>query len=135
REFDGFSLTVEPGGQMRAVLPDGTLACVALGDAVPVAMALGGCVLRGQALRFARLRPDLSKICALGVTQVEGVAECRAPGTLQLERLPDGEVRISTDVGLTLAEAWLGGAMRRAAVQALDGSWQDVTSQCGAGEV
>jgi hypothetical protein len=77
----------------------------------------------------------MSKICALGVTQVEGVAVCHEPGTLQLERLPDGEVRITTDAGLTLAESWLGGPMRRASVQALDGSWQDVTSQCGAGEL
>jgi hypothetical protein len=120
---------------MRATLPDGTLACVAVGDAVPAAMSLGRLELRGEALRFARIRPDLSKISALGVTCLDQVAACAAPGTVQLERLADGEARVTTDVGMTLAEAWLGRPMRQAYVQALDGGWQDVTSECGAYEL
>ena len=36
-------------------------------------------------------------------------------------------ILVTTDAGLTLDEGWLGGAVRAAAVQALDGAWQDVS--------
>ena len=134
-ELDGFSVTAGPASLMRTALPDGTLACVALGDVLPASMTLAGRELRGEALRFARARADWSWFCGLGVTSVEGAATCCAPGTLQLARMPGGEARISTDVGLSLAEAWLGGPMRHAFVQALDGSWIEVTGDCRAGEL
>ena len=75
-------------------------------------------------------------LCALGLTSAPGIVTCAAPATLRLAEDVGGGIRVTTDAGLTLDEAWLlGGPIKSAAVQTPDGEWQDVSEGCPANSV
>ncbi len=78
----------------------------------PASVQLADRTIEGQ-LRIVRILPDASALCGLGLARVTGVAELAAPGTLALARQGDGAVHITTDAGVTLAPAWLGGTPGR----------------------
>jgi hypothetical protein len=126
QEFAGLAVEMrsQPAGAFDVQLPEGERACVALGDRLPSVVDMGAATLAGPAIRYARLKADLSLICGLGVSSVPGVASFAKPATFRLAR-EAGAVRITTDTGLTLDEAWLGGGQRRVQVMALDGTWFD----------
>jgi hypothetical protein len=134
-EFAGYRVAAEPRGHLRVTFPNGAEAVVVLHDPLPQSFSVAGVELRGPALRYARVSPGLSELCGLGLTSAGGIVICAAPATLRLARQPDGSVLVTTDVGVLLDATWLGGTFSRAAVQALDGTWQDVSEACAANAV
>jgi hypothetical protein len=126
-EFTGYGVSAEPKGTLRLRFPDGAEAVVVLADHLPPSFSVAGVEVRGPALRYARVAPRLAELCGAGLTSAAGVVACAAPATLRLTRTAEGEARVTTDAGLTLDEAWLGGPVKMAAVQTLDGAWQDVS--------
>ncbi len=131
-EFAGFAVAAEPGGALRVTFPDGAEAVVVLADRLPKTLTVAGVEVRGPAVRYARVGPGGAELCGLGLASAAGCVTCAAPATLRVGKLADGTVLVTTDAGLTLDEGWLGGALRRAAVQSLDGAWQDVSEALSA---
>ncbi len=129
QEFAGLAVAArpQPAGSFDVQLPQGECAFVALGDRLPSALDMGAATFAGPAIRYARLKPDLNLVCGLGVKSVVGVASFTGPATFQLAREADS-VRVTTDRGLTLDEAWLGEGRRHAQVLGLDGRWIDVAA-------
>ncbi|MFL5805723.1 MAG: DUF2264 domain-containing protein [Roseiflexaceae bacterium] len=125
-ELAGIAVTAKTADSFDLTLPDGERAFVALGDTPPRSVQLAGHTIEGQ-LRIIRIQTDASALCGLGLTRVAGVAELAAPGTLALVRQPDGAVHITTDVGVALAPAWLGGAPGRIEALTLAGEWAEVS--------
>jgi len=111
---------------VQVTLPDGERAFVGLGDVAPRSVRLDEFSIEGDGIRVARMKPDASQLCGLGLARVAGVAELAQPGMLALVRA-GGAVYITTDVGVALAPAWLGGAVRRIEALTLAGDWADVT--------
>jgi hypothetical protein len=130
-ELAGFSVT-ERGGEFSVTGPDGALAFVALGAALPASVRLGALAFHGEALRYARCKPDGQGCAGQGVTRVPGIVTFDAPATFQLERQPDGGLTLLTDIGAVLAPACLGAAARTVTVRTLAGDWQPVP-ECSSG--
>ncbi len=126
-EFEGISVTALRGDAFQVALPGGAQAFVAVGDRLPPAVTVGGVAFSGGAIRYAGLGGR--GLAGVGVTHIAGVACCDGPANLRLARA-DGAVTGTTDVGLTLAEAWAGGALRSVALRAPDGDWCDVSARC-----
>ena len=124
-ELSGYSVKAEPKGTVRVSFPDGAEAVVALADHLPQQLTVAGTEVRGPAVRYARVSTGLAEVCGAGLTSAAGVFAAEAPATLKLSKAA-GEVIVTTDAGLTLDEAWLGGPLATLAVQTLDGAWQTV---------
>ena len=73
---------------------------------------------------------DSGQLCGLGVSEISEIASLTQPGTLHLIRNADRMVEVTTDVGLSLTNDWLGGRARHVEVQMLDDTWEDVTDDC-----
>ncbi len=129
RELAGIEVTVERGGSFRAALRDGSAAFVSNADHLPAQVTLGAVRAGGDGIRCLSINGDASEIMGLGVTQLAGICELDANGTIRLKREAGG-ARITTNAGVRLNGDWLGGMARRVAAQALDGSWMDVTAKC-----
>jgi hypothetical protein len=129
-ELAGIEVSAGAADSFQVTLPDGGRAFVGVGDQLPAAVTLAGVEFVGPAVRHASVMDGLDRVSGVGVTEVAGVAACDAPASLRLERTA-GVVYGTTDAGLTLVEAWLGGPIRAAALRAQDGSWQDVSERCG----
>ncbi len=134
-ELDGFTVTAPDRDLFLVHLPDGGAAGVALAETTPPTMAVGGVVVEGAGLRYARVQPERSGVCGLGVTRVAGVVEFSAPATFRLTREPDGRARLTTNAGAALAADWLGAPIRRIEARPLTGAWVEVTDECGAAAI
>ena len=130
REFDGLEVRTETSDTFRVTLPDGEMAFVAAGETVPTTVTLGRIKFGGAGVRYARLKPDLSEACGLGLTRVAGMASFSGPATFRLTREAGHTARVTTDAGLWLEAEWLGGAARRIEVRTLEDDWIDVTGRC-----
>jgi len=64
------------------------------------------------------------------VTHISGITTFSEPGTFRIKRTPDGMIRITTNTGVSFADQWLGGSVKRIEVLTLDHQWLDVTAQC-----
>lgn len=121
-ELAGLAAVPDEAGCFRISMPDGE-AVVALGDDLPVALKVGGVQVAGDGLRCVRLKRDLSEVSGIGLQRVDGVLTLAAPGVVRVACEGHGEAHVTTDTGVTLAEAWLGGAASRALVRGLDEVW------------
>jgi hypothetical protein len=81
-------------------------------------------------MRCVRISQDAGQLCALGVSGISGIASLTQPGTLHLIRNADRTVEVTTDVGLSITNDWLGGRARHVEVRTLDATWKDVTDAC-----
>jgi hypothetical protein len=129
-EFAGIRLSPQGAEAFRVTWPDGDTAWAALGETPPRHVELAGVAAEGEGLRCLRLSRDAQRICGFGLLRLGGIATLEAPGVLELAREADGAVTVKTDVGLSLAEAWLGGAIRRAETLTRAGEWIDVSDRC-----
>lgn len=129
REFAGIHVESTPAGEFRAALPDGTALWLSLANELPASVELAHesrvHAAEGPAVRALSVGP--TGFTALGVTRIAGVCELAAPGTVKLERAPGAPLRVTTDVGVTLAPEYVGGPVSSLAVAELDGSWRDLT--------
>jgi hypothetical protein len=130
QDLSGVQAQATTAGHFQVSLPQAEQAFVALGEALPRSISIGGLSVEGRGLRYARLTAN--SLCGLGLTHVAGRAAFASPATARLASLGDGRFEVATDAGLELDPAWLGGPIRRAAVRGLDGSPLDATSDCGA---
>jgi len=103
---------------------------VALSDTPPSTISLAGQAITGEGMRCVRISQDAGQLCALGVSEISGIATLTQPGTLHLIRKADRMLEVTTDVGLSLTNNWLGGRARHVEVQMLDDTWTDVTDAC-----
>jgi len=110
----------------NVTLPDGERIFAGLGNIPPKSVQLGDHTIEGNEIRLVRIQPDASALCGLGLSQIAGIAKLAAPGTLALTRAADGTVHVTTDVGVSLAPAWLAGRPRRIEALTLAGEWAEV---------
>ena len=132
-EFAGIEVTALADDAFQVGLPSGGLAWVAVGDQLSSNVTLGDMSFSGPAIRYARcasVAAGQDQLGGVGIQSVKGVACCERPASLRLVR-KESVVCGTTDTGLTLAEAWLGGPARSWALRAPDGTWQDVSQRCG----
>ena len=128
-EFDGIAVGALPGDAFQVALADGAQAFVAVGDQLPKAVTMAGVEFSGPAIRHAQVAAGLEGVSGVGLLEAAGVARCDGPASISLARAA-GAVSGTTDTGLTLAEAWLGGTARATALRAPDGGWHDVSERC-----
>jgi hypothetical protein len=128
-ELAGIEVSALPGDAFQVALPDGARAFVAVGDQLPSSVTLAGVGFTGPALRHAHVGSGLESVAGVGVLETAGVVRCDRPASLRLARA-EGAVNGTTDSGLTLAEAWLGGPAHSTALRAPDGGWHDVSERC-----
>ncbi|MGQ0603656.1 MAG: DUF2264 domain-containing protein [Anaerolineales bacterium] len=131
-EFNGIEVSTQTLDIFHIKLPDGGTACVVPAETTPKKLTVGGIDVEGAGMRYARVQPDLSDVCGLGVTHVAGIVEFSEPGTFRLTREADGSSRLTTNTGVSLTTDWLGGAARCIEAHTLNGDWADVTERCGA---
>jgi hypothetical protein len=134
-ELAEFVVAPARSGAARVTLPDREMAWIALGDETPGLVEAAGVTAEGVGLRLLRVTPGAGRICGVGILSVTGVARLAAPGVLDLLRQPGGAIHVKTEAGVSLAEAWLGGGIRRAEVLTPGGEWADVSSQCRQTEI
>lgn len=137
-EFAGFELIPLSAGLCQATLPDSEIVFVDLNDSPSDSARLGGFNISGSKLRLIRLKPDGSSLCGMGIQRVEGIVELASPGTILLRRREPsepGEILVTTETGLTLANEWLGINPQQFEVQTVDGLWIDVASKCSGGSI
>ncbi len=129
-EFAGITVTALAGEAFQVALPDGGQAFVAVADQLPASVTVAGVTFTGPAIRHAAVSASQDRLAGVGVLEAGGLAQSEAPASLSLARI-EGVVSGTTDAGLSLAEAWLGGTARATALRCPDGSWQDVSDRCG----
>ncbi len=134
-EFAQVAVAASPNGAFRISLPDGDEAFAAVGAAPPEQVSVGGVSFTGAAIRQVRVAAGGQCLSGSGAEQIEGVAAFSAPAIFQLVRGPAGSLTALTNAGIEFDSAWIGGPLRRARVEALDGSLVDVTVECGAAAV
>ena len=128
-EFAGISVDVESPEMFRVHLPDGTTALVAPGETTPRQIKVNGVDVEGNRLRYVSISQDLNQMDGLGPTQIAGLGSFAEPATVRLKRNSDGEIRLTTNTGMTFDEGWLHGTARCIEVQTFDNQWLDVTAQ------
>ena len=129
-EFNGIVVTSLPQESFQILFPDGEEAFVALSDTPPSTISLAGQAITGEGMRCVRISQDAGQLCGFGVSEISGIASLTQPGTLRLIRKADRTLEVTTDVGLSLTNNWLGGRARHVEVQMLDDTWTDVTDAC-----
>jgi hypothetical protein len=134
-EFAEISARPQGDGAFLVSLPDSEIAYVSLRDRAGSTIRLGEYTLEGSDLRLARLKPDGSSLCALGIHRASGIAELAAPGTLALHRDGPETASLGTDTGVMISESWLGRGIQQVEVQDLGGDWTDVTGRCSGGAI
>ena len=53
-------------------------------------------------MRYIQMTKDLNEVCGLGPTRIAGIATFAGPSTFRLKRTPDGEIRVTTNTGISL---------------------------------
>lgn len=119
--------------QVALALPSGEQAWLAVGIEPPTRVELAGWVAHGPALRALRIGPADAWFAGESIHHIDGVVRLDAPGPLEVRRLPDGGVLVSTQEALVLDPAWAG-PQRTIAVHE-DGHWVDVGPLETPGEV
>jgi hypothetical protein len=127
-ELAGIEVSALAGDAFRVTLPDAQ-AFVAVGDQFPSTVSVAGVAFTGPAIRHARVAEHGAVVAGVGMLQVAGVFDCGAPASVSMARA-EGAVSGTTDAGLSLAQAWLGGAARATLLRAPDGGWHDVSERC-----
>jgi hypothetical protein len=130
KEFADIKVEVEYPEIFQVSLPDRSKALVAPGETTPQSVTVNGVDVIGRHVRYVRVSEDRNDICAMGLTDVFGIASFTEPATFHLERTTDGAIRVTTDTGLSLNEQWQGGRARFIEVRNLDHQWLDVTALC-----
>jgi hypothetical protein len=131
----GINVETEAPEIFRLTLPDGGTALVAPSETTPKHVKVNGADLEGISLRYVRLSNDLSEIAGLGLTHISGLATFAEPATFRLKRNSSGEVRLTTDTGVSLTEHWLHGVVRSVEAASVDNQWLDVTDRCQSGTI
>jgi hypothetical protein len=129
QEFAEIALIAKSETSFQVTLPNGEVAFVELGNNLPQSIMLNGVEIEGVGLRCIRVAPEARQVSGSGLTHVGGIATLSSPGMLKLSHEPNGEVRVITDVGVSLATGWLGEPMPRIEVLTLDGQWLEITEQ------
>jgi len=129
-EFAGISVSADMYGNFKVNLPDGEEIWAGLGFESVNEVEASGYKVTGAGLKVIRGNKQTGSFCGVAISNVAGVAELEAPGTLQLKRASEGVSRVTTSAGLLLANDWLGGTAHKVEAQTLDGKWLDVTGQC-----
>jgi len=129
-EFAGITVTALAGEAFEVALPDRGHAFVATADQLPTSVNVAGVTFTGPAIRHAAVSAGQDRLAGVGILEAAGLAQCEAPASVHLARTK-GVVSGTTDAGLSLAEAWLGGTARATALRCPDGSWLDVSDRCG----
>jgi hypothetical protein len=122
-------LSALPGDAFEVALPNGARAFIAVGDQLPAAITLAGVAFTGPAIRHAHVGAGLKRVAGVGLLNAAGIFGCDEPANVNLTS-EAGVVSGTTDAGLTLAEAWLGGPARATALRGPDGAWHDVSDRC-----
>jgi Uncharacterized protein conserved in bacteria (DUF2264) len=130
-ELAGIEVSALPGDAFQVTLP-GAQAFVAVGDQLPPTVTVAGVGFSGPGIRHARVAGGSDSVAAVGVRQAAGVFDCEAPASVSLART-EGAVSGTTDAGVSLAEAWLGGAARATLLRGPEGGWHDVSERCSGG--
>ena len=134
-EFEGINVESEAPEIFRINLPNDKVALVAPGETTPHRLKVRQIDVEGIRLRYIRLSKDLDEIEGLGVTQISGIAMFPEPASFGIKKMPDGEVRLTTNTGVSLTKQWLNGNARCIQARSLDHQWQDVTDRCPSGSI
>lgn len=134
-EFAGIKVETESPEIFRIRLPDGKLAMVAPGETTPKHTTVHGMDVAGIRVRYVQVSKDLNELCGLGITHLAGLATFSEPATFRLKRTPAGEVRVTTNTGLSIMEQWLNGRARCVEALTLDNQWLDVTADCDSASI
>jgi hypothetical protein len=132
-ELAGIAVSALPGDAFQVTLPEAR-AFVAVGDQLPPAITVDAVVFSGPGIRYAQVGAGQAGVSAVGVLEAAGVFGCEAPASVSLTRA-EGAVTGTTDAGLTLAEAWLGGPARATLLRGPEGDWHDVSERCAGGHL
>jgi hypothetical protein len=128
-EFTGITASARSERSLQFAFPDGTQVFAVLGDPCSTTITLNQIEVEGN-LRFVSIKPNATAFTGVGINNVIGIAWLSRTGTLQLSKESDGIALVTTDTGVSLATAWLGGQAQRVEVRQLGGCWTEVTSQC-----
>jgi hypothetical protein len=134
-EFAGIKVEAEVPEMFRISLPDESTALVAPGETTPKHVSVHGVEVEGIHLRYVRMSKDLSEIDGLGLTQISGVATFSEPAAFRLQRISQGQVRLTSNTGISLTKEWLHRDARCVEALSVDNQWLDVTDQCQAGSI
>ena len=134
-EFAGIKVETEVPEIFRISLPDGSMALVAPGETTPKHVHVNGVDVDGIQLRYVRMGRDLHEIDGLGLTQISGVATFSEPAAFRLKRISNGQVRLTTNTGISLTNEWLHGDTRCIETLSVGNQWLDVTDRCQAGSI
>jgi hypothetical protein len=134
-EFAGINVEIEYPETFRVTIPDGRQALIAPGESTPKRAVINGIEIEGSCVRYIQMTGDLNEVCGLGPTRIAGIATFSGPATFRLKRSPDGEIRVTTNTGISLTDSWLAGNARRIEARTLDNQWLDVTARCDASSI
>jgi hypothetical protein len=135
KEFADIKVEIESPEIFRVSLPGRSEALVAPGETTPKHATIQGMEVEGIGMRYVRVSKDLDDICGLGVIQIPGLIRFYEPATFHAERTSDRAVRMTTDKGFSLNEAWLGGPACCIEIMTLDNQWLEVTDQSQSGSI
>ena len=133
-EFAGLSVEVETGEVFRVSQSGERLARIAPGESPLRHTTLAGIDMDGPAIRFVQMTADRNEFSGLGVTRLAGIADFSAPAAFRLSRTAAGQIRLTTDQGISLSKDWIEAA-QRIEVHCLDDRWQDVSNDCRQGSI
>ena len=131
-EFAGIEVKTEAPEMFQISLPDQRMALVAPGETTPKHINLNGVDIEGIGLRYIQLSKDLDEIAGLGITRISGIATFLEAAAFRVNKLTNGQVRLTTNTGVSLAKQWLNGDARCIEIMSLDYQWLDVTDRCQA---
>lgn len=134
-EFAGIKVETEIPEIFRISLPHESMALVAPGETTPRYVKVNGVEVEGSSLRYVRMSKDLSEIDGLGLTQISGVATFAEPAAFRLRRISHGQVRLTSNTGISFTDQWLHGGARCIETLSVDNQWLNVTDQCQAGSI
>jgi hypothetical protein len=130
REFMDISVRTDSGYKFFANLPNGERLFANLGFEKVDAMQNENWDFHGENIRIVRWNPATGEFCGSQLKKVAGFVELSVPGTIQVKRT-EKETLLTTSTGLEFGPSLLRSPFQRIEVQELDGSWADVTGQCG----
>jgi hypothetical protein len=134
-ELADIKVEIETPEIFRVSLPGQRKALVAPGETIPKHAAIYGLEVEGIGMRYVRVSKDLDDICGLGVIHIPGLIRFYEPATFHLKQIHHRAVRMTTDKGFSLNEAWLGGPARCIEIMTLDNQWLEVTDQSQSGSI
>jgi len=102
-------------------LASGEVARLAVGTTPPTEVTIGGWTSRGPALRVVRVGPDAVWLAIESVVEVVGAFRAAAPGPVEVRRLPDGRVLVSTTTAIEVDPAWSRVQLRHVSILEHDG--------------